>query len=520
MLPTSLLLVRRSADRIQPLFLETTAETSELAEQVKKVFASSIGKSKRDIREHLHRLEEDTDWDFRVVRGLGSVFERRCVFEQVAPVSPMTARETVFMTSASQGLPTNSEARAMVLQRAAQALHVTVEDLESSLYADLDDNLYLSAVNALPATRLIGDYNVSLLQTLLFRASRLDLTTDNWKGVFRALRGLGLMYTATRRDDAYSVTVEGPLSVVRQTTRYGARFARLVPSVIASEKWSIEAEISDGPRGGRTRHLRLDSQTHGQYLPRDISDHVESFDSDVEQDFANRFRRLDTGWELVREPGPLQAGEAVMLPDFVFRRHGVEVYLEIVGFWTPEYLARKWEKVRHLEGVDIILAVDEANICDELASLPQHVSVVLYKREVPLAPVLARLRERDEQIRREHTSRLSAIPIEIRVPSITVDALARELDVDPDALREHLRGKELADHVLAVDTIVAKSVLSCVSAKMTERMRRGPLTVADAFELVKECGGVSPERILNHLGYIADWSSLDMSEALIVKVDQ
>jgi predicted nuclease of restriction endonuclease-like RecB superfamily len=45
-----------------------------------------------------------------------------------------------------------------------------------------------------------------------------------------------------------------------------------------------------------------------------------------------------TGWTLRREPEPLIAGTHVMMADLAFERDGMRVYLEVVGFWTPEYL--------------------------------------------------------------------------------------------------------------------------------------------------------------------------------------
>jgi len=66
----------------------------------------------------------------------------------------------------------------------------------------------------------------------------------------------------------------------------------------------------------------------------------ESYDSSVEEEFATQSESRE-GWELVREPDPLPVGRQVMIPDFLLRKNGLEVYLEVVGFWTPEYLEDK-----------------------------------------------------------------------------------------------------------------------------------------------------------------------------------
>ena len=63
----------------------------------------------------------------------------------------------------------------------------------------------------------------------------------------------------------------------------------------------------------------------------------------------DKFLKFSTGWNLVREPDPLilSSGKA-FIPDFVFEKYGVKVYLEIVGFWTEDYLKRKLEKIKDL----------------------------------------------------------------------------------------------------------------------------------------------------------------------------
>jgi len=48
----------------------------------------------------------------------------------------------------------------------------------------------------------------------------------------------------------------------------------------------------------------------------------------------------------------------VMIPDFAIEHpDGRRAILEIVGFWTPEYLDAKLEKIRKVEADNFVLAV-------------------------------------------------------------------------------------------------------------------------------------------------------------------
>jgi predicted nuclease of restriction endonuclease-like RecB superfamily len=95
------------------------------------------------------------------------------------------------------------------------------------------------------------------------------------------------------------------------------------------------------------------------------------------------------GWELIREGEVLCRGQKVFVPDFVFRHDdGRTVLMEIVGFWTPEYLAAKIETLRAFPDNRILLATGGA-ATDTLADL--HGDVLPFKSALQIKAVLARL---------------------------------------------------------------------------------------------------------------------------------
>ena len=70
------------------------------------------------------------------------------------------------------------------------------------------------------------------------------------------------------------------------------------------------------------------------------------------------FIALRSPWTVAREETLILLGPTAFLPDFTFRhRDGTEVLLEIVGFWTPEYLSRKREILRRFRRHRILLAL-------------------------------------------------------------------------------------------------------------------------------------------------------------------
>src|SRR5690606_5747195 len=63
-------------------------------------------------------------------------------------------------------------------------------------------------------------------------------------------------------------------------------------------------------------------------------------------------------WSLHREEALVPLGDSVILPDFTLRhRDGREALVELVGFWTPEYLEEKLRKIRAAGLPNLVLVV-------------------------------------------------------------------------------------------------------------------------------------------------------------------
>jgi predicted nuclease of restriction endonuclease-like RecB superfamily len=117
---------------------------------------------------------------------------------------------------------------------------------------------------------------------------------------------------------------------------------------------------------------------------------LEEFDSSVEMGFAMKWGNdKRAGWSMKRAGGILQRKQTAFVPDFLFQHDdGREVFLEIVGFWTPEYLRAKVEKLKLFDDEHIILAVAES-VGAKLPAMSQE--VILYKSALRLNDVLAAL---------------------------------------------------------------------------------------------------------------------------------
>ena len=510
MLPSSLLITRRRRDKISPVYAQLNHRNLEIARLLTQTYGGYLGKKKGELNEALNGLE-DLGYDYRYVRGLSALLDRRCQLEPKATLNPVKARRQVFKISHRKGFPTTSEARRVFLRQAAKELEVTVEELEESFYGDLEDELGLKDFKPADPEALVKQYNLSLTQTLLFYSTELSFTTiGNWQRIFRQIKWLGLIYTVRRSDGGHEVTVDGPASLFKLNRRYGTSLAKLLPVIIQNREWRIKARILRRKGDRLLLNLELNSEKYGGIMKAlETPEKAEIYDSQVEHDFAKRFRALDTGWTLTREPEPIPVGRRVMIPDFGFRKGGMTVYLEVAGFWTPRYLEEKIRKLQQLGDIDMIVAANRDLACQKLDKIGERLNVIYYKRKISLRPILVHLKAREERLVREQTRRLSAEPLPIQKPIVDARELATELGVLEDAVKQALMEREFPGYTRLGDMLVKKTKLKEIQEKLENRLNSGELNLVEASRIIEDAGGRRTANILDALGYSIEWRGID-----------
>ena len=222
---------------------------------------------------------------------------------------------------------------------------------------------------------LLHRYNLALAQAVLYDASELRVRVwDHFGTVFSYVKLFGLMHRiypidtdgnrveTTNEAAGYEAVLDGPASLFRKSRKYGIRMANFLPALPHCDRWELDAEIIADEVADETRQFTLDHTTG-------LQTHYsggQMFDSDVERTLATKWERANTEWELVREDDVLDLGAEVMIHDFAIKHpNGRRAILEIVGFWTPEYLSEKLEKIHAADVDNLVLAVSERLDCAE-----------------------------------------------------------------------------------------------------------------------------------------------------------
>jgi uncharacterized protein len=360
---------------------------------------------------------------------------------------------------------------------------------------------------------LLKRYNLSLTQTLLFKAVALDVTvSENFQQIFRRIKYLGLMYSVEKSAGMFTISVDGPMSLFKLTEKYGTSLAKLLPPITETRQWGLKARIVAGERHSpRLLQLNLDSNTAKDLFPSaDSEPGKRAFDSSVEAGFARSFTSLRTGWRLTREPEPLMAGKAVMIPDFSFEKDGMTVYLEIVGFWTEEYLKKKLQKLKRLEVQHLIVAANKSLICSSFRELKGQ--VIFYEKKVPLKPIMEYLKKMDGELVARQSAALEHVEITLQADIVEMQDLAEQFHASAEAIKQLLITRPAKGYRIIGDVLIHEKKLSDISVKLA---KLNDDRLSTALKLIEAEGAKAPYQILQALKFTVEWHGLDQDKATI-----
>lgn len=512
MLTSDLLITKIRGDTIVPAFISPDGDHLELAGDIIQAFKDHTGKKLGELKDILEEMEEQ-GFDYRLVRGLVALLERRCELVVDSKVKPSEIRRVVFTTATGRYPVVTQEGRAAAIKEASLLMGMTAEQVEASMYADLENELVIKDFQPPVPRELVQWYNLSLAQTMMFRATELMFRASaKHKEVLRSVKRLGLMYSASYSGDRVDISIDGPASTLKLTERYGTSLARLLPFIVASPEWNIEATILKKDVSGNPRLYRfiMSEKTHGGLFGDIHANGAEEFDSEPEERFYESFRNAGTGWEISREPEPVITDRYLYIPDFLLEKDGVRVYLEIAGFWTAEYLKKKISKLSEVKDRNIIVLASSRSSCDAFKGITGN--VILFDKKVPLKDVLDHLKVFEEQKVLDGLSRLKASAPGINGDVVAISGIAQAEGVPEESVRQYAGQYGIPGYVLAGEEMVKESIIKELEAAMPETM-----AYSRASAMIRSKGINSVDTVVRMLGYSVKWNGLDPDGAVIYR---
>ena len=282
MIPSDLLRYRidYKINKIYPLLCSIDNNSSEyqLAKRIIEIFDECyLNKNSKDILNYKIKLLEYSEKDYKLIRGLYSILEKKCVFKPffenekninlqssdtlkkiITKLNPIDIRRMVFQESALNNIAVTDNKRYEILNKVSCKLNTDIETIRMLMWSDLEENTTIYNYYSLDPKLLLLYYNISLIQTLLFNCLRIEIKINSkksvgllWKGILKEIKRLGLMYwletdinnTNNNNKNDLICTVEGPLTIIKLTEKYGNSIAKLIPSIFKAPNWSIKADI-------------------------------------------------------------------------------------------------------------------------------------------------------------------------------------------------------------------------------------------------------------------------------------
>jgi len=365
------------------------------ARELIALFREQVGYSKAFWTQALEEYIGDR-LDYVVIRGLAKVLTDAATFTSIdTPITPAVVRERLFAYGpVFEGRDIfHAQTRQEVVQGGAVELGLNEELVEAAIFADRPVSAILTDAGPqwTPAD-LLARYNLELTRGVLYWASQLHIdVAGSYKDLWKYLKLFKLMFWARPEREGYHLELDGPISpFVHATTRYGRTFAAFMPALLLCERWRLVAEVhpstSFTPLTYRLDHtcsLRSHFKRSGL------------FDSRLEADFAGEFEAKFGGkrghWLLNRESEVLLLGDTVMIPDFILVDKddaARKILVELVGFWHPNYLKRKLEKVRAAHCSHLLLLVYEGLNLSADAFQDTESEVLFFQRKPVLKEVM------------------------------------------------------------------------------------------------------------------------------------
>jgi predicted nuclease of restriction endonuclease-like RecB superfamily len=171
-----------------------------------------------------------------------------------------------------------------------------------------------------------------------------------------------------------------------RSQKYGIQMAVFLPALLLCKGWRMRAEITlRQQQQGGAAFFEMTSEGHSlrsHYLS------LPPYDNPVKEKLSNAWARFESEWRLEASGEIINLGAGTLIPDFVLRHEGGRaVYLEILGFWTPQHLKKRLLELEESGFRNYLIAAWEElrGSREPLVTEPPH--TIIFKRSLDPATV-------------------------------------------------------------------------------------------------------------------------------------
>lgn len=411
MLTADLLRARVYKGVVKPTYLlgkNTNAQN--YADQLCALYQRAEQWSRAQLNEALEDIIGDAP-DFLLARGLAKLLDDRCTWASRASYPPQELRAALYdaafaRTNLQEGaIKTQRKTREQVIQEVGQTLNITASAIEDSMFADHRDDERLTAYRSLKSASLLQRYDIALAQAVLLRAHNVSLTVEQATGpqlrqLINALKFHQLLFhiekapASSKKSDAkggnWTLTIDGPLSILQRSTRYGLQLAMLVPILVHLKRWRLDAQVQ-WPKHSELLGFELSSKTGLTPTSRLKGAWI----SEEQKLLEERIAEHKTPWTIDRTPALIPLGARDLFAPELTLKHpdGRRCYVEIVGTWRKNWLRKRLDLLQREGPPHTVLCVSR-NMAAEKESLQDFEGEILEFAQIISLPKLLKAAEK------------------------------------------------------------------------------------------------------------------------------
>jgi predicted nuclease of restriction endonuclease-like RecB superfamily len=366
MIPANYLKKTFSKGKIIPYLLKEKDPANPRIRELAAYYERMLGKRYSDFDSEKPIMIME---DFKLARSVESCFSRYYFWKSPEFRDALSSKEISILAErkiesyqdlrlfvyslAKDGFASEKE---KIIRKAEKEL--CISGLNELLWLDYEQSRILIKIREFDLKDFIAYYNKEVLETMFNNTERVRITSPAFdKRLIFLCREFGLVYEI-ERDAGFTYHVSGPVEMFGKPGKYGYRILPFISRMMTIlHDWQLSAEVFI-----KQKYIfEIDKEMMAGLLFEDTFEPGDEFDSFPEQMFFESFLSNYSGWEIEREPEPIFKKDLVFVPDFAIRRGESYVYVEVVGFWTESYKARKIEKLKRLKryNVSLILLVEK-----------------------------------------------------------------------------------------------------------------------------------------------------------------
>ena len=392
MLTSDLAISFRRREKIFPYHIKTDNRDFLLdAQNLIEIFAESLSKTRGEIEAELDEYV-GTGTDFKILRGLIKLLFDRTKFETSSPAEPFEIRQKVFLEARKyQPILPNSENKTLVLETVAKELNSDSTTVSANLYADLAAQQRLTNFESILPKDLLERFNLAQAQAILYRCVEMKIRispseTANYRAIFAWVKHFGLIHAITgNSQNGYEITLTGAASLFHRSQKYGIQMSVFLPALLLCQNWKMRAEIND--KKGTAFYELTSEQTE---LTSCYFDEPEFKNPEIEK-LINSWEKTKTNWQVKENTKVIDLGKTAFVPDLVLvSPQNDEIYLDVLGFWTPKALQKRLSEFETANFNKFIIAASQELRGSREEPLWESENVLFFKSTIKLNALIDR----------------------------------------------------------------------------------------------------------------------------------